>query len=415
MSEYIDVKYYIETPEPVNKIAKLIASMQSTGTWSDVKQETKRLIKKYGAKVKDIKILKQTNQIHLPTRLNKDKKINCAEVVISYPWENFGKNIAMLISTIAGEVYDLSELTAIKVIDIDFPPQYLNLFKGPKFGIAGSREIVNVYDRPLFGAITKPCVGLTAKQIAGIAYEVSLAGIDFIKDDELLADAVYNSITQRSKDVSRFLKKSYKKTGKKTMYAFNITDNPDRVLKLHDIAVKNGAKAIMFNVMTGGFNTLNVLAEHTHVPIHCHRDFAVATFRCPFIGITSYVFTKLTRLAGGDQIQCGGISGYLYEDDEDVLQNFNACLINFGHIKKSLPVSSGGMWAGTLPINLRKIGHKDFLFLSGGGIFGHPDGGFAGVKSILSAYEAIQKGIKLEEYNCPYLKKAIEKFGIVRY
>ncbi|MCX8093408.1 MAG: RuBisCO large subunit C-terminal-like domain-containing protein [Candidatus Goldbacteria bacterium] len=415
MSRYIDVKYYIETPDPLKKAVELIATMQSTGTWSGVKQETKKLIKKFGAKVKDIKELKKINKIHLPTKRKIKGKLNCAEAVISYPWENFGKNIAMLLSTVAGEVYDLSELTAIKVIDINFPIEYLNLFKGPKFGIDGSREIAYAYDRPLFGAITKPCVGLTPKQISKIAYEVSMAGIDFIKDDELLADASYNTIAARSREVGKALETVFKRTGKKTMYAFNITDNPDKVLKLHDIAVKNKAKAIMFNVLTGGFNTLNMLAKHTQVPIHCHRDFAVSTFRSPYIGITSYVFTKLTRLAGGDQIQCGGISGYLYEDDSEVLKSFDACLENLGNIKKSLPVSSGGMWAGTLPINLRKIKHNNFMFLSGGGIFGHPDGGYAGVKSILSAYEAIKKGIKLEKYNCEYLQKAIKKFGRVEY
>lgn len=415
MSKYIDVKYYFETPDPVKKTAKLIATMQSTGTWAGLKQETGKLIKRFGAKVMDIKLLKKTNKINLPTRKKTNKKINCAETVISFPWENFGKNIAMLISTIAGEIYDLSELTAIKVTDIKFPHSYLKLFKGPKFGLTGSRYIVRAYNRPLFGAITKPCVGLSAKQIAKLAYEVSLAGIDFIKDDELLADAPYNTVADRSREVGKVLKKVFEETGKRTMYAFNITDNPDRVLKLHDVAVKNGAKAVMFNVLTGGFNTLNMLAEYTSVPIHCHRDFAVATFRSPYIGITSRVFTKLTRLAGGDQIQCGGISGYLYEEDEEVLESFSACIEELGSIRKSLPVSSGGMWAGTLPVNLRKIGNDEFMFLCGGGIFGHPDGGFAGVKSILSAYEAIKMGEKLEKYDCRYLRKAIQKFGNVVY
>ncbi len=415
MAKYIDVIYYIETSEPVKKVVNLIATMQSTGTWAGVRFETKRLIKKFGAKIKNIKILNKTDEIHLPTRKKINKKINCAQTIIAYPWENFGKNIAMLISTIAGEIYDLAELTAIKVIDIKFPDEYLKLFKGPKFGISGSRDIVKAYNRPLFGAITKPCVGLSAKQIAKIAYEVSIAGIDFIKDDELLADASYNTVAERSKEVEKSLKKVYEKTGKVTMYAYNLTDSPDKVLKLHDIAVKNGAKAIMFNVLTGGFNTLNMLSEHALVPIHCHRDFAVATFRSPYIGITSYVFTKLTRLAGGDQIQCGGISGYLYEDDEEVLKSFSACGEKMGHIKESLPVSSGGMWAGTLPVNIRKTGHNDFMFLCGGGIFGHPDGGYGGVKSIIDAYKSLQDSEKLENCKSGYVKRAMEKFGKAIY
>ncbi|HPD18796.1 MAG TPA: hypothetical protein PLF61_03930, partial [Candidatus Goldiibacteriota bacterium] len=141
MLKYVDVKYYVETPDSVKKTVESIATMQSTGTWSGVKRETKKLIKKFGAKVRNVRMLKDTNEIHLPTRKKRSGKINCAEAVISYPWENFGKNIAMLISTIAGEIYDLSELTAIKVTDVEFPDSYLKLFKGPKFGQQGSRDV----------------------------------------------------------------------------------------------------------------------------------------------------------------------------------------------------------------------------------------------------------------------------------
>jgi ribulose 1,5-bisphosphate carboxylase large subunit-like protein len=141
--------------------------------------------------------------------------------------ENFGPKISMLLTTVAGDIYDMSELTAVKVLDIKFDDEYLAGFHGPKFGLEGCREIAGAFGRPLFGAITKPCVGLTPEEIAQLAYEVSKAGADFIKDDELLADAPYNRVIDRVKAVSAGLKRSFEETGKTTMYAFNVTDDPD--------------------------------------------------------------------------------------------------------------------------------------------------------------------------------------------
>ncbi len=412
---YIDVEYYIETPENIEKAAEKMAGIQSVGILKNVPVIVKNKLSKYNAIIKEINKTGYKNKFELPTRMKNFKKVNCAKIILSFPIHNFGDNIAQFLTTIAGEIFDIKELTAIKVVDVKFTKDYLKFFKGPKFGIKGIRDIIKVKKRPFFGAIIKPCVGLSAKEISKLAYSVALAGADFIKDDELLGDVSYNTVKERVKAVSSGLKKVYEKTGKVTMYAFNITDYHDKIFMLHDIVKKYGGKAVMFNVLAGGFLLLKKLSEYTELPIHCHRDFSVAVIRSPYIGLTSNLFTKLVRICGGDMIQCGGIASSLYETDEEVLKNFSACTDNLFHIKKSLPVSSGGEWAGKLPVNLRKIKNNDFLFLCGSGVFDHPQGAFFGMKSIFSAYEAIRKGIKPEDFDCIALKNAIEYFGKVIY
>ncbi|MCX7697910.1 MAG: RuBisCO large subunit C-terminal-like domain-containing protein [Candidatus Goldbacteria bacterium] len=412
---YIDVEYYIETIKHPEEIAEKMAGIQSIGIQKNINKKVRKKLEKYSAIIKKIKLTGYKNKYELPTRVKNGKRVNCASVILSFPVRNFGGNIAQFLTTVAGEIFDLKELTALKVLDIKFTLDFIKFFKGPKFGLEGTRDIINAKRRPLFGAIIKPCVGLTAKEIAELAFNVALAGADFIKDDELLGDVSYNTIKQRAKAVSSGLKKAYEKTGKITMYAFNITDYPDKIFLLHDTVKKYGGKAIMYNVLAGGFPLLKKLAEYTELPIHCHRDFSVAILRSEYIGLTSNLFTKLVRICGGDMIQCGGIESSLYEKDEEVLKNFSACTEKLWHIKKALPVSSGGEWAGKLPVNLRKIKNSDFLFLCGSGIFDHPDGPFAGMKSIISAYRAIKKGIKLENFDCNALKKAIEYFGEVIY
>ena len=49
----------------------------------------------------------------------------------------------------------------------------------------------------------------------------------------------------------------------------------------------------------------------------------------------------------------------------------------------------------------------DLLFLSGGGILGHPDGPTAGVQSIRDAWEAARDGIALAEAPIEHMAELI--------
>jgi ribulose-bisphosphate carboxylase large chain len=340
-------------------------------------------------------------------------RINACILRMGFPHINFGPKIPNMLTAVAGNLYEMGAFTAIKLMDLEFPKCFLKEFTGPKFGLKGTRDVVGVYDRPLVGAIIKPCVGIDKTQIAELAYAGAKGGLDFLKDDELIADTEYNSIKDRVKTVMAALKQAEEETGEKTMYAFNITDRMDKIRDLHDIVVEGGGNCVMINAATTGLEAMRELAEYTQVPIHCHRDFAPMWARSPYLGISFNCLTKLFRLCGADQTHCGAVSGKLYETDEEVLGNIRACLHGFGDIKDSTPVSSGGQWAGKAPINLRKIGHVDFLHLSGGGIYAHPDGAEPGARSVRDAWDATLKGIPVEEYakDHPALAKAIEFFG----
>ena len=47
-----------------------------------------------------------------------------------------------------------------------------------------------MHGRPLIGTIIKPSIGLTAEQTAGMVDDLCSAGIDFLKDDELIGELV---------------------------------------------------------------------------------------------------------------------------------------------------------------------------------------------------------------------------------
>ncbi len=419
VEHHVIATYYLETPLNLFQAAEAFAAEQSTGTWKRVGKETSDLRERHGAKILSVLTLPYSPENpRLPSatamqEFSGEGPINAGIIRLAFPWKNFGHNIAMLLSTVAGNLYEMGAFYAVKLLDLDFPASFVKGFQGPKFGITGTRKILNVEGRPLVGAIVKPNVGLSVDELAELAYEGFRGGLDFLKDDELIADAPYSTVEERVKKLVAVMKKAEDETGEKKMYAFNITDKPDRVLKLHDIVVKNGGNCVMLNAATAGIPVLQLLAEHTEVPIHCHRDFAPMWARSPYIGLSFPVITKLFRIAGADQCHVGAIQGKLYESDDEVLANALACTGTFHGLEKTLPVSSGGQWAGKVPVNYRMFGHVDFLHLAGGGVFGHPDGPAIGARSMRIAWQAVLEGVPLHQAarEHPELKKAIECFG----
>jgi ribulose-bisphosphate carboxylase large chain len=111
-----------------------------------------------------------------------------AEVVVSWSVENMGDNLPTLVSTVQGNLYELSQFTGLKLIDLEFPSSFAKRFRGPKFGVAGCRRLTGVEGRPLIGTIIKPSIGMSPQQTAELVKTLAEAGIDFIKDDELMAN-----------------------------------------------------------------------------------------------------------------------------------------------------------------------------------------------------------------------------------
>ena len=115
-------------------------------------------------------------------------------------------------------------------------------------------------------------------------------------------------------------------------------------------------------------------------------------------GVHSRVMTKLQRLAGLDSIIMPGFGGRMMTPEEEVKDNIQECLQEFGHIRRSLPVPGGSDSALTLETVYNQVGSVDFGFVPGRGIFGHPMGPKAGAASIRQAWEAIEQGASLKTF-----------------
>src|SRR6185295_18406891 len=94
----------------------------------------------------------------------------------------------------------------------------------------------------------KPSVGLSPAATAQLVRTLAEAAIDFIKDDELMANPPHSPLSERVSAVMEVVHAVADRTGRKVMVAFNITDQLDRMLAHHDAVVAAGGTCVMVSV-----------------------------------------------------------------------------------------------------------------------------------------------------------------------
>ncbi len=398
MADYLTLDYYLECVGDIETALAHFCSEQSTAQWKrvDLDEDFRPL---YAAKVIRLPVEGELPELSYPVKHSETGPIHACRVTIAHPHRNFGPKLPNLLSAVCGEgAFFTPGVPVVKLLDITFPEPYLNAFDGPKFGIEGIRDLLQAYDRPIFFGVVKPNIGLKPACFAEIAYQSWLGGLDIAKDDEMLADVDWSTLEERSRELGAARLKAEKETGEPKIYLANVTDEVDRLIEQHDMAVRNGANALLINALPVGLSAVRMLARHSKVPLIGHFPFIAAFSRMEKYGVHSRVMTKLQRLAGLDSIIMPGFGSRMMTPEEEVMENIHECLQEFGHIRTSLPVPGGSDSALTLESVYRKVGSVDFGFVPGRGIFGHPMGPKAGAASIRQAWEAIRQGVSLESY-----------------
>jgi ribulose-bisphosphate carboxylase large chain len=336
-------------------------------------------------------------------------------VTISFPAANVGANLATLAATVAGNLFDLGEVTGLRLDAMRIPPAYRRRFPMPRNPIAGTRAITGVASGPLVGSIIKPNVGLSAEETGNLVGQLCAAGLDFIKDDEISADPDHAPLAQRIPAVMDRVRRHQDRTGKHVMVAFNITDETDAMRRHADLVAREGGSCVMASLNWCGLSAIETLRRSTPLMLHGHRNGFGALSRAPALGISFNAYQVLWRLAGVDHMHVHGLAGKFAQTDEEVVSAARDCLTPLaeGTEDRVLPAFSSGQWAGTVPSTWQAIDGDDFLFMSGGGIMGHPDGPEAGVASIRQAADAVRSGASLAEYGAthPELAQALAFFG----
>jgi len=409
-------RYFVESSVPSEQVAQIISGEQSSGTFLSLPGETQQLKERSRARVTQIEVLAPALEPALESafveRHGYRGPFHRANIDIAFPIENVGINLPSLLASVAGNLFELGEVTGLRLLDIELPEAYARQFSGPAFGVAGTRRMAGIHDRPMIGTIIKPSIGLTAQQTADLVEELCAADIDFIKDDELIADPPYESFMARLNQVTPVLHRHADRLGRMPMYAFNISGAIDDVLRRHDAVVEAGGTCVMVSVNWMGFAGVEHLRKHSTLPIHGHRNGWGAFTRHPALGFSFEAYQKLWRLAGVDHLHVNGPRSKFWEADDSVIRSAQACLKPFAGVSEVVPVFSSGQWAGLAPHIYQQLKSVDLMHLAGGGIIGHPDGTAAGVQSMRQAWEAAIQGVDLRTYarSRPVLLRALAHF-----
>ncbi|MBY6049757.1 ribulose-bisphosphate carboxylase large subunit family protein [Vannielia litorea] len=417
--ERVIADYLIETPFPLADMAAMMAGEQSSGTFVRVAGETDELRARSAAEVLSIDELGEVAEPSLAsaniTRKGAPGPFRRARVRIAFPVGNIGKNLPTLAATVSGNLYDLGEVSGLKLLNVTIPAAYRARYPRPAQGIAGTRASLGVQGRPVFGTIIKPNVGMTPEAIASLVAELCAAGVDFIKDDEICANPDVAPLAQRVPLVMDAIKRAEDASGRRVMMAFNITDETDAMRRHADLVAEHGGTCVMASLNWCGLSAMETLRAHTPLAIHGHRNGFGAMSRHPALGMAFPAYQALYRLAGVDHMHVHGIGGKFVDSAEEVTEAARACLAPLaeGCDDAVMPAFSSGQWAGTLGSALEAAGSADLMFMCGGGILAHPGGPAAGIASLREAYEALSAGETLAQAATgrPALAAALDFFG----
>jgi 2,3-diketo-5-methylthiopentyl-1-phosphate enolase len=379
----IEVDYRFPPGTDAAKQAKVIAIGQTVGSWDD--RWTSR-------------------ESAFQGRLGQVVKIEENTATIAFPEQNVEGDIASLLTMIFGKY---SMAGAAKITAVRLPEDY---GVRPKFGISGIREKLGVIDRPLVMAIFKPALGLSAADHGQILSEVAPAGLDVIKDDEIMADLASAPTFERLKACREVIDRTHEQTGKALLYAINLTGRGNELVDKARRLVAAGANALLFNALTYGFSALEALAldPEINVPIFAHPALAGALCGAPDHGLDySVVLGTLMARSGADAVLYPAHYGSLpFEKSQEMM--IRSALVD----RNVFPVPSAGIHPGVVPKALADYGDQVILN-AGTGIMDHPQGATAGVKAFFEALDKAQVGVsfRTEEIEAGPLRSALDKWG----
>lgn len=364
--EYFTVTYKLEGND-LNKAAFGLAVGQSVGNPSVRNEyETPELIGQYSAKI-----------IGQPADfIGKNTGI----VKIAWPyriidWETDG--IAQLLCVLMGGQMDIDYIHRCELLDLDIDFSLCDAV-APRYGLSGFRKLTGNYNKPLLGSIVKPKTGLTEQALVEIVTAFVEGGVDFIKEDEIMANPACLPLKTRIDVIQRVL------AGTNVVYCYCINSDPLHLLDRAKMVADGGGNGVHVNFWSGhgSYKSINKLNLPLYIHYQKSGDKVISSTKNAY-RISWYVLCKLASICGVDTIHTGMWGGYL-SDDENELRSTMHMLSN----NNVVPALSCGMTAELIPEITRRFG-VDYMANVGGAIHEHPDGMKAGALKLRKAIDSV--------------------------
>jgi ribulose-bisphosphate carboxylase large chain len=327
------------------------------------------------------------------------KSIKEGFVNIAFPLANLNleeDGISQILCHIAGGQVDILEIENCHVIDLNFPDNIENSFRlNPAYGIDGFRNFTNVYNKPFFGGIIKPKIGMSPKILLEAVKEMVDGGVNYIKEDELLGNPQICSLEERVPIISNWLQNN----APNVIYNFCINGDSPYALQRAKFISEEGGNGLHINVWSGLGIYRTIRKENPNLWIHFQKsgDKFFTDRRSPF-HIYWPLICKIAGWSGCDSIHAGMIGGYMNQDENELLDALKV-LWKYNIV----PALSCGMHPGLVKYINDYLQSTDWMANVGGAMHGHPMGTLSGG---LAMRQAIDNQIDGLEY-----LKAIEKWG----
>jgi ribulose-bisphosphate carboxylase large chain len=384
--KYFVATYRLESNKNLRDAAWNIAIGQSVGN-PNVRNrwETEELFKNHSCLI-------LADEKELQNKTSGEVKI--AFPIINTDWDTDG--ISHLLCQVMGGHVDIDLVQRCRLIKLDLPKSVTKHFKGPKFGISGMRKLTGQYNKPLFGAIVKPKIGISPDTLLDMVKELIDGGVDFIKEDEIMSNPAFCPLDKRVELIANYMAKQ----SKKIVFCHTINCDPhiviDRVKRVNEL----GGNGVHINVWSG-YGVYNSIRK-LDLPVYLHFQSSgakVITDVNHRFSISWPVICQLATLMGVDTIQTGMVGGYSNDDPNEILE-----CINILRAGNTVPALSCGLHPGLVDKITHLVGN-DYLGNAGGAVHGHPEGTLAGAMAMRQAVD--------KTYNREY-EIAIQKWGKIQ-
>lgn len=382
---YILCLYYLSSKETLRDAAWALSIGQSVGN-PNVRNswETDELFENHSCLIiGDEKVLS-------------DKKAGL--VTIAFPIANTDfktDGISHLLCQFMGGQMDIDIVEKCHLLKIDIPKHIeKKYFLKPKFGISGIRSFTGAHDKPLFGGIVKPKIGVNKETLLEMVKEMVEGGVNFIKEDEIMSNPACCPIEERVPLIMDYLK------DKNVIYSVCVNSDPahilNRVKKVYDL----GANSVHINFWSG-LGVYKSIRE-LDLPIFIHFQKSgdkILTNKSHDYHISWDVVCDLAGLMGVDFIHAGMWGGYMSDNELDLKNTLDIL-----HKRDVMPALSCGMHPGLVKAINNRFG-INYMANVGGAIHGHPNGSKGGAMAMRQAIDSKHS----EEYEA-----AINKWGFVK-
>lgn len=293
-------------------------------------------------------------------------RLEGSDVTIAYHPGVAGGGLLQLLNLVWGNV---SLFPGVRITDLRLPATLLQTFRGPRFGVAGLRELFNAPARPLLCTAVKP-MGSSPQELAEMAGTIAAAGFDIIKDDHGLADQPWATWSERVQVVAAAVNEASAQSGRPCAYMPSLNVASDRFRDAAYFAKEAGAGALLILPGISGFDAMRALADDNDLalPIMSHPSFLGSNVVNPTQGLDHGVlFGTLMRLAGADISIFPNYGGRFSFSPAECTDIKDRCGAPLGSLAAAWPSPGGGMTLDRID-ELMEFYGPDVALLIGGAL-----------------------------------------------